>query len=390
MSLLTRLQVQHLHTIQTAQAVIRTGKVQQARLDYQQALNKDLIGFYHHPNAPHQWYLGDEQNPSLDAVALGVIEYYFQNLNWLEWNPLCNAILAHPHCRQLPLDTQVRLEAVRAFSSLLHSISLEKYTKHLEGLLQANRLDIVTRIICHYVLTRLYNLQRIEPMALQHVQHALQLCQDSGQTYFQSFMMEAVGTVYYYLNQKRRSYYEKAIELYREAEAFTRAHNDGIDYAHNQYNLGWVYAELGEFDQSLQEFERGIAEIPNPDTAYIGAQYRYGMGYVFLSTQRYDEALDYLTQSINFFWDRSYVNTAACLNLVADIYRQQQDYSRAIDYLESAASNLKRADHPVQLHHVYRQFSAIYFSQKNFWQAFLYVMRVYRLRFRYRMPLYPY
>jgi tetratricopeptide (TPR) repeat protein len=370
--------------------MMRTGQAEQARLDYYHALKKDLNGFYQHPNAPYTWYLGETVNPSVDKVALSIIEYYFQNLDWLEWNPLCQVVLSHPAYNTLSLDTRVRLEAVHAYSSLLHSTSLEKYTRQLESLLAAPNLKPVTVIICHYVLMRLYLLQRLEDKVHKHLQQALNLCQANNQTFFQSFILEAMGTVYYYLNQHRRNYYVKAIEKYHEAEVFVRAHNNGLDYTHNPYNSGWVYAELREYDRALSEFQRGFAELKNPDTLYIGAQYRYGIGYVYLSIEQYDEALDYLLKAINFFWDRSYVNTAACLNLVADIYRRNTNITKAIDYLESAASNLQRADHPVQLHHVYRQFSKIYFSQKNFLKAIQYFLRVYRLRFQYKMPLLPY
>jgi tetratricopeptide (TPR) repeat protein len=386
--LINRLQTQHLHTLQAAQAVMRTGKVEQAYPIYEQALNKDLLGFYQHPQAEHLWHLGIDSMPSLDKVALSSIEYYVQNLDWLQWNPLCQVVLAHPHYPQLSLDTRTRLEVARTYSLLLHSVSLDAYIVHLESLLRSSDLDTVTVIMCHYVMARMYLLKRMEDKVRVHLQVAEDLCAAANETFYQSFVLEANGTVYYFLNQRRRAYYEKALELYQEAEVFVRSHNDGMDYIHSPYNLGWVYAEMGEFKAALAEFQRGFAEVQ--PLSYIGAQYQYGTGYVYLWTGHYAEALDCLTSAINFFWDRSYVNTAACLNLVAEIYRRQGNITAAIDRLENAAANLQRADHPVQLHHIYYQFSKIYFHEKNWWQALRYFIRTYRLRFKYGMPLLPY
>jgi tetratricopeptide (TPR) repeat protein len=367
---------------------MRTGKVEQSRPIYEQALNKDLLGFYQHSQAEHLWHLGTPDMPSLDSVALSIVEYYFQNLDWLQWNPLCRVVLDHPGYSQLSLNTRTRIEVVHTYSLLLHSLSLDSYIAYLQSLLPAPDLEPVTIIMCHYVLARLYLLRRNEDQVRYHLQQALQLCQAKQETFYQSFVLEANGTVYYLLNQQRRSYFEKALDLYREAEAFVRSHNEGMDYTHNPYNLGWVYAEMGNFEQALTEFQRGFAEVQ--PLSFIAAQYQYGIGNVYLSTGHFTEALDYLTRAIDFFWDRSYVYTGMCLNSVADMFRQQGNVAVALDRLENAAHNLQHADNPRQLHHVYRQFSKIYATEKNWSRAFLYFIRTYRLRFQYGMRLWPY
>ncbi len=67
---------------------------------------------------------------------------------------------------------------------------------------------------------------------------------------------------------------------------FRQAISEDSDFWEAYYNLGIVYFNTGQYDQSLDQFNRIIRALPNFDKPY------YGRGLIFEKQKRYDQAIE--------------------------------------------------------------------------------------------------
>lgn len=377
--------------LQTANEALRLGNHLKASFIYKKVLKKDILALFHEPQHPYGWSISRDDSISFNHALVLLSDYFLQIQDATHWDRAKNTLIGHPDYNNLHINDRIHIDITSIQRIVSHNVlDLQNTLKRLFNYLTLDNIDDLLKGLIHFTISRLAVVIRDEELAFTHQNKATHFLSANEEPYFNLLMLEQLATIHYMLNNNRRSYYEKAIQIYHKAEHRARLLDNGHDFTYNGYNLGWVYAELELYEDAESHFQRAIVEAESTQNAPKVAQCEYGLGYVYSCLENYDKSTEYLTNALMYFCDKSYNYTAACLNLLASTLLSQGHIDRAIKRLDFAVANLAKIDRPVQLHHVYRQYSKAYYMNKNWIKALQYVFKTYELRLKYKMPLFPY
>lgn len=118
-------------------------------------------------------------------------------------------------------------------------------------------------------------------------------------------------------------------------------------------NLGQLYCELGEFDESRIFFDKALASADNAtDTAVRKARILHGMASLALRQSLYAKAKDYLEQALALLKSRPdapVADTASVINDLGIAFEQEKQYTEAESYFKQALQLRERQlapEHP--------------------------------------------
>ncbi|MGJ3239983.1 MAG: hypothetical protein ACFE0Q_14825 [Anaerolineae bacterium] len=376
-----------LEIAQRAHQLMLKGDLPKGLQLYERLAGKDLLHIFYRSDSKNWILSNDYEAVALDDLCIYLIEYVISRTAWHIWQPIADTVMGHPQFAQIDAEKRARIEVINIFGQRFsrRTFTLEQQISTLKTILtyvpQATLGEALTRM----TLGTTYRLLRRKDDALsQHYQVRDQLDLTTNPFYY-IFNEELIGAVIYFLNQGKREYYLQAVEVYEEAERLALAHI-GIDFAHQPYNLGWIYAELEELAQAEHEFTRGLHRAITESAAYELAQYQYGLGYVYLRQDRHDEARKMLIESLRYFADVSHIYSSACLNLLARL--DGDNIPKALEWSHNALDHLKKIDDPVHLSHVYKTLSELYWRQGDWQHTSQYLAQHYWIKLRYNMPFF--
>lgn len=376
--------------LETANSELRLGHALKSNFIYKQVLKKDILALFHEPNHAYGWAIREDDHNSFNNALVLLSDYYIQSQDTSYWNRAKNPLLRHPDYSTLNINAHIRIDIVSILRDISHNIHVNNTLKRLYNYLTLDNLENFIKGLIHYTISRLAVVIRDEETALIHQNKAKDFLPASEEPYLNLLNFQHLGTIYYMLNNERRSYYEKSIQIYQETGHHARLLDNGHDFTYNGYNLGWIYAELGLYTDAENYFKQAMVEAESTQNMFKVAHCEYGLGYVYERLADYDKSIEYLTNALMYFCDKSYLLSAACLNLLASTLLALNHIDKAIERLDYAMTNLVKVDNPVQLHHVYRQYSKAFKLKKNWGQALHYVFKTYQMRIKYNMPLFPY
>src|SRR6185503_10098387 len=85
---------------------------------------------------------------------------------------------------------------------------------------------------------------------------------------------------------------EPAIQSFKAAVSdYKDAQSQGLDDASSNWNLGWVYYLMGDFDNAIAADQRALQQDPS----LFGV--RSNLGLAYLASNRYDEAEREITKA---------------------------------------------------------------------------------------------
>lgn len=376
--------------LETANKDLRLGRNLKSTYNYKQVLKKDILALFHDPKHDYGWSIVADNTISFNNALLLLSDYFSQTTESYYWNRAVNILVKHPEFSTLDINDRVHIDIISIHRNILHQINIEKTLKQLQDYLTLPKINKFTLGLIHHTISRLAVLIRNEELALVHCNAAKHLISFEDEPYYHLLNHEQLGTIYYMLNNDRQYYYEKGIQIYHETEHQARMLDNGHDFTYAGYNLGWAYVELDLYEEATYHFKRAMLEADSTQNAVMVAKCEYGLGYVYSCLKDYDKSIEYLTNALMYFCDKSYVYSAACLNLLASTLLSLGHIDNAIQRLDYAIDNLLKVDNPVQLHHVYRQYSKAYRMNSNWIRALQYVVKTYQIRIKYKMPLFPY
>lgn len=373
-----------------ANNLIRQAKVYRAELIMQSVLRKNLLALFADPSDSHGWPIGDCTIPTIDCLLLNLIEYHYQSDSWKQWQQYFLVINHHSYYDRLPIINRIFLEAAYDYSQLKHNVSLSQVIQRQLKYSEVQKLPPHIRTFLHLVVGYAAMELRDEVFALSQITQGKQISTYVNEPFYAILLDDLEASIYYMLNQHRMEHYHRAIKLFNELELNIREINEGYDFLHVAYTLGWIYAELGKYDEAFFHLQRGRLEAINTNKVFRLAQYNYGLGFVYYSVADYGMALSSLYAALEHFVDKSYVLSAACLNLIASVFIKLGNNDKALERLHYAQINLQKGDNPIQLHHVYRQFTNLYARTGDWLKAAEYFAKLYWIRIKYNVPLLPY
>lgn len=370
-----------------AQKFMRQCYIKQGMMLYERVIAVDLVSLFCEIDGDeYYWQLSSTPDqPCLNWICVFVGEYFIQRRNWYVWNHIADVIFQHSNWKDLSDECQSSMLCLRAWGQMLNSRqrrSLNELIAEQKSLLHW-KLPSLNYTLHHMIVGNCNKLLRNESEALLHLYKAEKSLDFSKEPFYYLLNQEFIGDTYYFLNKNNSSYYDKARNIYQETEQMTQKVGERIDFTSQAYNLGWIEAEVSNYDLALIEFKRGYFDACNQLSPYEQAQYQYGLGYVYLMLNQDHLAKKLLEKALHHFYLESNVMATACLHLLASI-EMKTDKARAIELAHFALSHLQRADHPVLLHHTVQILAQLY-KRKNIFISVKYFLWLKYIQFRYRI-----
>ncbi len=209
----------------------------------------------------------------------------------------------------------------------LHDKAIEYFTKSQE-VIDANSSS---QAVVSMRLGESYLAQKDYSLAIAAYQNAKQIYQPQQKPYATIQALRQLITAYQ-ANQD----YQTALEANQEVLEMDRIIGDSAAVAATLNNIGYVYKFLGNYNKAITSFEQarklerklGLEEDPITLT---------NTAIVYQNLAQYDNALQFLKQSINLIETRNQPQELARLyNITAAIYYQLGDYHNAREYNDLA------------------------------------------------------
>lgn len=378
-------QKSHFNLLREAHLLARKGKYTQAMTRYRRALTRDITSVFCLPSQDPPWRLAlDEAIPSINWICIYFGEYLMFHSDFMsEWLQLIEFTKSHPDFMQLPAHHVAQI--TQHHTPNIPGIKNEQVVSILTESLNTEGLSAADKGIHHMFIGLAWMRIRNEGFAFEHIQRALDYLDLETEPFYAIIAQEQIGTISYFLNQGREDYHHKAIENDLYVEQLACEVNDGIDFTHQAYNLGWIYAELEEAETARYHFERGYQNALDTDDMMRQGKYAYGIGYTYFLQDKYYDAVDAFDYALSVLPGRSTIHTAATLNLMSSAYLHL-DLDLALQHNQTALANLRTIDSPVQMNHAYERFCQIYRKKKRPAETIYWWLHLLHHKWKHRLP----
>ncbi|MHA2054100.1 MAG: tetratricopeptide repeat protein, partial [Candidatus Hodarchaeales archaeon] len=132
---------------------------------------------------------------------------------------------------------------------------------------------------------------------------------------------------------------KQALDYLQKSLALRGGKGNTSELAETSIAIGWVHVNFtGKYDLALEYFQRSLAigeELGNNMTIAHSLN-RIGAYYYYIGN--HDSALSYSEKSLALYQelDNKFLIISRCLHNIALIYRDKEEYSLALDYLQQA------------------------------------------------------
>ncbi len=157
--------------------------------------------------------------------------------------------------------------------------------------------------------------------------------------------------------------YEKAIPRYLLAsEGYLQA-NDSIKYSNAINDTGLCYYLMGELDSALKYYNKALAwDTKRSDFRSMGTRLR-NIAIVKKEKGWFGAAITDLHQAIDFAREAGAItHVASANNSIGNIYLDQEDYEKAIDFFRNALEAYEKAGQPQRVAIAYNNLGLAYGS----------------------------
>ena len=166
--------------------------------------------------------------------------------------------------------------------------------------------------------------------ALRYWEPALALYEELGDEQGIANLQGNVGAIYLTTGK-----FVEAMELFLPALKMAEELNDSTRISTLLLNIGVIYSESpGTYDEALNYYHRAIEmgeALGDLDVTGLG---NTNMGEIYVEKEEYDSALYYFEKSLTIL--TSGIDIASVLNLMASVYSQKGEYSKALTFHRDA------------------------------------------------------
>jgi len=174
------------------------------------------------------------------------------------------------------------------------------------------------------------------PEASRYWEQAIALYEELGDDQLVVNLQSNMGAIYLTTGKL-----VEAMELFLPALKKAEELNDSTRISTLLLNIGVIYAESpGTYDEALNYYHRAIEMgevLGNLDITGVGS---LNMGGIYVEREEYDSALYYFEKSLTIF--TSDIRIASVLNLMASVYSQKGEYSKALTYHRDALEKARK------------------------------------------------
>ncbi|MDR6919782.1 MULTISPECIES: tetratricopeptide repeat protein [Chryseobacterium] len=211
-----------------------------------------------------------------------------------------------------------------------------------------------------------YTVKRDAVKTVFYLDKSMALFKSVGAYYEMNYVLVGKGIFYSQINDK-----EKAIQcLFTALKYFEKdpeENEDGISYVNN--TLATLYGDQEIYDKAIAYSKKTIDYINSKKKLAGEDEYRLSeaminCGTYYLSSKRYEEALNYFNKALAYFKKVSNVPySSICLSKIAQVKMEQGKYPEAETFLKQALEN---NDDELSKANAYINLGDLYYRQKDF------------------------
>jgi tetratricopeptide (TPR) repeat protein len=172
--------------------------------------------------------------------------------------------------------------------------------------------------------------------AIRYWEPAIALYEELGDDQLVVNLQSNMGAIYLTTGK-----FVEAMELFLPALKKAEELNDSTRISTLLLNIGVIYAESpGTYDEALNYYHRAIdmgEVIGNLDVTGVGT---LNLGGIYVEREEYDSALYYFEKSLTIL--TSGIDIASALNLMANVYSEKGEYSKALTYHKDALEKARK------------------------------------------------
>lgn len=165
--------------------------------------------------------------------------------------------------------------------------------------------------------------------------HSIQLIK-KAQLHFKSSgdsLYLSKGDLQIAMNYLDLGMFNKSVQCMERAYLRSNTSNDTLFLAYLYANLGYVFSHLEAYPKSRSFYQQVLSLLPEKDSLKIAGTY-YDLGYTFSMEQQFDSAYVCFQQALVYWSAKHYADgISMTYESIADLFNDQQQYDRAIDYL---------------------------------------------------------
>ncbi|WP_026998740.1 tetratricopeptide repeat protein [Eisenibacter elegans] len=210
-------------------------------------------------------------------------------------------------------------EAIR-----LQLMAIEKYKKLQMYEQQVYSLQTVGKV---------YEVQQLYDKALKLYQEALSLAEKHQLPAMTAFAYNNIGNIYFYQQDYKQAieYQQKAIALREQENPFSSA----LSYSYN--DIAGIYVAMQDYEQGLHYYKKALEMAQKTQDQILLMASGNNIGTILLQLQKPKEAREYVLSSLQLAKEKNSLRDLAdSYELLANIYRQEQNYAQALNYTDSA------------------------------------------------------
>lgn len=195
--------------------------------------------------------------------------------------------------------------------------------------------------------------------ALRYWEPALALYEELGDDQLVANLQSNMGAIFFTTGK-----YVEAMELFLPALKKAEELNDSTRISTLLLNIGVIYSESSStYDEALNYYHRAIdmgEALGNLDITGLG---NTNMGEIYVEKQEYDSALYYFEKSLTIL--TSGTRIATVLNLMASVYSQKGEYSKALTLHRDALELARKENGQVETVGILLGMASTYEDIKN-------------------------
>ncbi|MCF7793725.1 MAG: tetratricopeptide repeat protein [Candidatus Cloacimonetes bacterium] len=269
------------------------------------------------------------------------------------------------------LDQQKRLKTLEMLAETLWQQSeFSEAKKYAEILLDLSKTtnDKKYEASANYLIGLMNSYLNNYDEALEYQLKALQLHQEMKNDITIAEGYNNIGNIYIKMNN-----YEKALGQFQ----LSLEHNPSSARTFN--NLCHAHNHLKQYDKALEygkialEFSR--REKSHPDRARTHIFAHINLGEIYLNQKKYDKAIEILHQTLQLSQQRKDDTPMITSYYLGTAYQRNQDFSKAVKYLEIAEQQALEHQNREYLIHIYKALHEVHESRDDLGKALDYLKK---------------
>jgi len=164
--------------------------------------------------------------------------------------------------------------------------------------------------------------------------------------------------------------YDEAYYYFTQSYRVARAINDSLRMAISTHNIGAVLNDMGQYDLALDHFKFSQAISEKIDDLDGIPYVTHAVGEVHLNRKDFKKAEEHFLSALKQIRERKItIIESKTFKLLAELYFQTKDYTKALQYYDSAAQLYTKTSNEFGVAEVNLGISTVYTAQNKFDEA---------------------